>query len=181
MVRLASTTGAFTRHARTRPPGAAATSSIRVGSGAVQFGHQTPAAVVEQFGTVDALFPGRVDLGLGRSAQRRTEAAAGADNKAPFTARPEDGERVVDGLLIPAPFRRRTAGGPTTVGGAGGVAAAARSAGARLRRAGRRHPRAARGYVPHRRRSRHPRGTRGGRGPAGVDPRQRWAERNRRR
>lgn len=53
---------------------AAATSTIRVGSGAVQLGHQTPAAVVEQSGTIDALYPGRIDLGLGRSGQRRTEA-----------------------------------------------------------------------------------------------------------
>jgi luciferase family oxidoreductase group 1 len=42
---------------------AAATSRIRVGSGAVQTGHWTPLAIVEQFGTIDALFPGRIDLG----------------------------------------------------------------------------------------------------------------------
>jgi luciferase family oxidoreductase group 1 len=47
---------------------AAATTSIRVGSGAVQTGHQTPISIVEQFGILDALFPGRIDLGLGRSA-----------------------------------------------------------------------------------------------------------------
>ena len=52
---------------------AAVTSRIRVGSGAVQLGHQTPLAVVEAFGTLSGLYPGRIDLGLGRSGQRRLE------------------------------------------------------------------------------------------------------------
>ena len=46
---------------------AAATSTIRVGSAGVQMGHRTPLSVVEQFGLLDAAFPGRVDLGLGRT------------------------------------------------------------------------------------------------------------------
>lgn len=50
---------------------AGATSRIRVGSGAVQMGHQTPLSVVESFGLLDALYPGRIDLGLGRSGARR--------------------------------------------------------------------------------------------------------------
>jgi luciferase family oxidoreductase group 1 len=50
---------------------ASATRRIRVGSGAVQMGHQTPLSVVEQFGIIDALHPGRIDLGLGRSGFRR--------------------------------------------------------------------------------------------------------------
>ncbi|MBW8486778.1 LLM class flavin-dependent oxidoreductase [Actinomadura parmotrematis] len=81
---------------------AAATERIRVGSGAVQTGHWTPVAIVEQFGTVDALHPGRVDLGLGRSGQRRAELAARAQRAG--TAPPPPEERVVDGLLIPKPF-----------------------------------------------------------------------------
>ncbi len=79
---------------------AAATRRIRVGSGAVQLGHQTPLAVVEQFGTLDALYPGRIDLGLGRSGQRRAEALASLSAPAP----PPTPSRVVDGLLIPQPF-----------------------------------------------------------------------------
>ncbi|MDA0634441.1 LLM class flavin-dependent oxidoreductase, partial [Nonomuraea sp. MCN248] len=55
---------------------AAATSTIRVGSGAVQLGHQTPLSAVEQFGLIDALHPGRIDLGIGRSGQRRAELTA---------------------------------------------------------------------------------------------------------
>jgi alkanesulfonate monooxygenase SsuD/methylene tetrahydromethanopterin reductase-like flavin-dependent oxidoreductase (luciferase family) len=53
---------------------AAHTSRIRLGSGAVQTGHQTALSIVEQFGLLDALYPGRFDLGLGRSGQRRQEA-----------------------------------------------------------------------------------------------------------
>lgn len=46
---------------------AASTSTIRLGSGVVQLGHRTPLSVAEEFGLIDALFPGRLDLGLGRS------------------------------------------------------------------------------------------------------------------
>jgi alkanesulfonate monooxygenase SsuD/methylene tetrahydromethanopterin reductase-like flavin-dependent oxidoreductase (luciferase family) len=50
---------------------AAATSTIRIGSGAVQMGHRTALSTVEEFGLIDALYPGRLDLGLGRSGGRR--------------------------------------------------------------------------------------------------------------
>ena len=50
---------------------AAATSTIRIGSGAVQMGHRTALSTVEEFGLIDALHPGRLDLGLGRSAAGR--------------------------------------------------------------------------------------------------------------
>ncbi|BCB83815.1 LLM class flavin-dependent oxidoreductase [Phytohabitans suffuscus] len=83
---------------------AAATNRIRVGSGAVQLGHQTAVSVVEQFGTLDALHPGRIDLGLGRSGQRRVEALAGAPTGPPRPSPPRVEARVVDGLLIPPPF-----------------------------------------------------------------------------
>ena len=89
---------------------AAATGRIRVGSGAVQVGHQTALSVVEQFGTLDALYPGRIDLGLGRSGQRRVEAAKAhpeppADNR-PAEHRPAEYRqgKIVEGLLIPQPF-----------------------------------------------------------------------------
>ncbi len=44
-----------------------ATSTIRVGSGGIMLPNHTPFHIAEQFGTLDALFPGRVDLGLGRA------------------------------------------------------------------------------------------------------------------
>ncbi|GGP74957.1 LLM class flavin-dependent oxidoreductase [Saccharothrix coeruleofusca] len=52
---------------------AAATSRIRVGSGAVLLGHHQPVVVAEQFGTVAQLHPDRVDLGLGRSGLLRAQ------------------------------------------------------------------------------------------------------------
>jgi luciferase family oxidoreductase group 1 len=47
---------------------AAATSTIRVGSGGVMLSHYSPLKVAETFRTLAALYPGRVDLGVGRTA-----------------------------------------------------------------------------------------------------------------
>ena len=74
-----------------------ATSTIRIGSGAVQLGHRTALSTVEEFGLIDALHPSRLDLGLGRSGgrpkgQRRTTAD-----------QPPARHRTANGLLIPAP------------------------------------------------------------------------------
>src|ERR1700678_15120 len=81
---------------------AAATSTIRVGSGAVQMGHRTPLSTVEEFGLLDAAHPGRFDLGLGRSGGRPREpkepALAGRG-----TAAVVDG-RTPNGLLNPPRF-----------------------------------------------------------------------------
>lgn len=44
-----------------------ATRNIRIGSGGIMLPNHTPFQIAEQFGTLDALFPGRVDLGLGRA------------------------------------------------------------------------------------------------------------------
>src|SRR3984885_9048058 len=44
-----------------------ATTTIRVGSGGVMLPNHAPLVVAEQFGTLEALFPGRIDLGLGRA------------------------------------------------------------------------------------------------------------------
>src|SRR5271163_902701 len=46
---------------------AAATKTIRVGSGGVMLPNHAPLVVAEQFGTLAALYPGRIDLGLGRA------------------------------------------------------------------------------------------------------------------
>ncbi len=50
-----------------------ATSSIRIGAGGIMLPNHNPFVIAEQFGTLDALFPGRIDLGLGR--------APGADSR----------------------------------------------------------------------------------------------------
>jgi luciferase family oxidoreductase group 1 len=44
-----------------------ATKTIRVGSGGVMLPNHAPLVVAEQFGTLESLFPGRIDLGLGRA------------------------------------------------------------------------------------------------------------------
>jgi len=43
------------------------TSTIRIGSGGIMLPNHNPFVIAEQFGTLDALFPGRIDLGLGRA------------------------------------------------------------------------------------------------------------------
>ncbi|MFB7646329.1 MULTISPECIES: LLM class flavin-dependent oxidoreductase [unclassified Streptomyces] len=79
---------------------AAATSTIRIGSGAVQLGHRTALSTVEEFGLVDALHPGRLDLGLGRSGGRPPGAPA-----APVPgATPVIDGRAPNGLRIPPRF-----------------------------------------------------------------------------
>ena len=82
---------------------AAATSTIRLGSGAVQMGHRTALATVEEFGLLDALHPGRFDLGLGRSGGKPREAKAPALVGGGAAATVVDG-RTPNGLLIPPRF-----------------------------------------------------------------------------
>jgi luciferase family oxidoreductase group 1 len=68
---------------------AAATSRMRVGSGGVMLPNHAPMVIAEQFGTLEALYPGRIDLGLGRApgtdqatarALRRSPDALSADD-----------------------------------------------------------------------------------------------------
>ncbi|MEU1511492.1 LLM class flavin-dependent oxidoreductase [Streptomyces sp. NPDC005811] len=79
---------------------ASATSTIRLGSGAVQLGHRTALSTVEEFGLLDALHPGRFDLGLGRSGGR----PPGGTASEPPTATPVVDGRAPNGLLIPPRF-----------------------------------------------------------------------------
>lgn len=55
------------------------TSTIRIGSGGVMLPNHAPLIIAEQFGTLDALYPGRIDLGLGR--------APGTDQAAAYAMR----------------------------------------------------------------------------------------------
>ena len=59
---------------------AAGTSTIRVGAGGIMLPNHAPLVVAEQFGTLESLFPGRIDLGLGRApgTDRRRRARSGA-------------------------------------------------------------------------------------------------------
>src|SRR4051812_33531192 len=46
---------------------AGGTSTIRVGAGGIMLPNHTPLVIAEQFGTLESLYPGRIDLGLGRA------------------------------------------------------------------------------------------------------------------
>jgi alkanesulfonate monooxygenase SsuD/methylene tetrahydromethanopterin reductase-like flavin-dependent oxidoreductase (luciferase family) len=83
---------------------AGATSTIRLGSGAVQMGHRTALSTVEEFGLLDTAYPGRFDLGLGRSGGRPREARAPALAGAGGAASTVVNGRTPNGLLIPPRF-----------------------------------------------------------------------------
>ncbi|MFL6857157.1 MAG: LLM class flavin-dependent oxidoreductase [Allosphingosinicella sp.] len=57
----------------------AGTSTIRIGAGGIMLPNHAPLVIAEQFGTLESLFPGRVDLGLGR--------APGTDQAAAYALR----------------------------------------------------------------------------------------------
>jgi alkanesulfonate monooxygenase SsuD/methylene tetrahydromethanopterin reductase-like flavin-dependent oxidoreductase (luciferase family) len=82
---------------------AGATSAIRLGSGAVQMGHRTALSTVEEFGLLDAAYPGRFDLGLGRSGGGPREPKAPALAAGGTAATVVNG-RAPNGLLIPPRF-----------------------------------------------------------------------------
>src|SRR3982750_1347200 len=46
---------------------AGATRTIRVGAGGIMLTNHAPLVIAEQFGTLESLYPGRIDLGLGRA------------------------------------------------------------------------------------------------------------------
>ena len=115
---------------------AAATSTIRVGSGGVMLPNHAPLVVAEQFGTLEALHPGRIDLGIGRApgtdqrtalALRRTMEGlsaeafpeelgdlfglfTGEDPRAPITAMPGRGDMPAIWLLGSSGFSAQLAG-----------------------------------------------------------------------
>src|SRR3954468_23870298 len=57
----------------------AGTSTIRIGAGGIMLPNHAPLTIAEQFGTLESLFPGRIDLGLGR--------APGTDQAAAYALR----------------------------------------------------------------------------------------------
>lgn len=55
---------------------ASKTSTIRVGSGGIMLPNHAPLAIAEQFGTLESIYPGRIDLGLGRAPGTDQQTAA---------------------------------------------------------------------------------------------------------
>ncbi|GBQ71532.1 luciferase-like monooxygenase [Ameyamaea chiangmaiensis NBRC 103196] len=88
---------------------ASATQTIRVGSGGIMLPNHSPLAIAEQFGTLETLFPGRIDLGLGRAPGSDQETVralrrdAGSADRFPqdvvdllaYLGPPQPGQRVV--------------------------------------------------------------------------------------
>jgi luciferase family oxidoreductase group 1 len=100
---------------------AAATTRIRVGAGGIMLPNHAPLVIAEQFGTLESLFPGRIDLGLGRApgTDQRTARAlrrhlAGSDDSFPQDvlelqswfqpARPDQAVRAVPGAGLAVPI-----------------------------------------------------------------------------
>jgi luciferase family oxidoreductase group 1 len=98
---------------------AAGTSTIRVGAGGIMLPNHSPLVIAEQFGTLESLYPGRIDLGLGRApgsdaatarALRRDPAAADAfpqdvaELMAYFRGEGPGGVRAVPGAGLRVPI-----------------------------------------------------------------------------
>ncbi|WP_183733086.1 MULTISPECIES: LLM class flavin-dependent oxidoreductase [Paraburkholderia] len=71
---------------------AGGTKTIRVGSGGIMLPNHAPLLIAEQFGTLEALYPGRIDLGLGRApgTDQTTARALRRDLQASAEAFPDD-------------------------------------------------------------------------------------------
>jgi luciferase family oxidoreductase group 1 len=84
----------------------AGTSTIRIGAGGIMLPNHAPLQVVEQFGTLESLYPGRIDLGLGRAPG--TDPAAARALRRTLNSNPDEFPRDV--LEVMAYFRTPQAG-----------------------------------------------------------------------
>ena len=77
---------------------AAGTKTIRVGSGGIMLPNHSPLVIAEQFGTLAALYPGRIDLGLGRApgTDMRTASALRRNMEASANNFPNDVVELMD-------------------------------------------------------------------------------------
>lgn len=95
---------------------AGGTTTIRVGAGGIMLPNHAPLQVVEQFATLESLFPGRIDLGLGRAPG--TDPAAARALRRTLNSHPEEFPRDVEEVI--AYFRPAQPGQPVrAVPGAG--------------------------------------------------------------
>ncbi|MEV0912446.1 LLM class flavin-dependent oxidoreductase [Streptomyces hokutonensis] len=98
---------------------AAATTHMRIGSGGVMLPNHSPLVVAEQFGTLEALHPGRIDMGIGRASgtdpvtARALRRTTGTDDFAErfaelmgYFATPADGSPVLPVTAVPAQGNR---------------------------------------------------------------------------
>ena len=76
----------------------AGTSTIRIGAGGVMLPNHSPLVIAEQFGTLESLYPGRIDLGLGRApgSDQRTARALRRDLQSDADQFPQDVVELMD-------------------------------------------------------------------------------------
>ena len=76
----------------------AGTRSIRIGAGGVMLPNHSPLVIAEQFGTLESLYPGRIDLGLGRApgSDQRTAQALRRDLQSDSDQFPQDVIELMD-------------------------------------------------------------------------------------
>src|ERR1700753_2821627 len=76
---------------------AAGTKSIRIGAGGIMLPNHAPLTVAEAFGTLAPLYPGRIDLGLGRApgTDPRTSAALRRNSQASADSFPQDVQELI--------------------------------------------------------------------------------------
>lgn len=87
---------------------AGGTATIRVGAGGIMLPNHAPLQVAEQFGTLESLFPGRIDLGLGRAPG--TDPAAARALRRTLSSNPDEFPRDV--LEVMAFFHKAQPGQP---------------------------------------------------------------------
>jgi luciferase family oxidoreductase group 1 len=90
---------------------AAGTSTIRVGAGGIMLPNHSPLVVAEQFGTLESLFPGRIDLGLGRApgSDQATARALRRNLASDPDQFPQDVLELIGYFAAPEPGQRVTA------------------------------------------------------------------------
>ncbi len=83
---------------------AGGTSTIRIGAGGIMLPNHSPLVIAEQFGTLESLFPGRIDLGLGRApgSDQMTARALRRNLASDAEEFPQDVVELLD-LFSPAP------------------------------------------------------------------------------
>ena len=87
---------------------AGGTSTIRVGAGGIMLPNHSPLVIAEQFGTLESLFPGRIDLGVGRApgTDQATAAALRRGTRETSDEFPQDVMELIAYLDAPQPGQR---------------------------------------------------------------------------
>ena len=85
---------------------AGGTSTIRVGAGGIMLPNHSPLVIAEQFGTLESLFPGRIDLGLGRAPGSDQVTAVALRRQLNVDSFPQDVQELIALFREPAPGQR---------------------------------------------------------------------------